>query len=88
MIWGRGSDNHNLSSSLRDSAQCWSHTLGSWIGQFFTQLAKVAREQRAQGGTFDWSGFYYEFFAATFENWQSEWLQLLVQAVVLLGMST
>ena len=27
-----------------------------------------------------------EFWAATFENWQSEWLQLLVQAVVLLGM--
>jgi hypothetical protein len=27
-----------------------------------------------------------EFWAATFENWQSEWLQLFVQAAVLLGM--
>lgn len=27
-----------------------------------------------------------EFWAATFENWQSEWLQLTVQAVLLLGL--
>jgi len=26
-----------------------------------------------------------KFWAATFENWQSEWLQLLVQAVVVVG---
>jgi hypothetical protein len=26
-----------------------------------------------------------EFWAATFENWQSEWLQLVFQAVLLLG---
>jgi hypothetical protein len=32
------------------------------------------------------SDFWPVFFSATFENWQSEWLQLLVQAVVLLGM--
>jgi hypothetical protein len=25
------------------------------------------------------------FFAATFENWQSEWLQLIFQAILLLG---
>ena len=32
------------------------------------------------------SEFWPVFLSATFENWQSEWLQLLVQAVVLLGM--
>ncbi len=30
--------------------------------------------------------FWPRFFSATFENWHSEWLQLLIQAVVLLGM--
>jgi hypothetical protein len=26
-----------------------------------------------------------QFFASTFENWQSEWLQLIFQAILLLG---
>jgi hypothetical protein len=60
--------------------------LGSWVGQFFTQLAQVADEQQALGRPFEWTGFLNEFFAATLENWQSEWLQLFVQAVVLLAM--
>jgi hypothetical protein len=60
--------------------------LGSWVGQFVTQMAKVADESRSRGEPFEWSEFQNEFLAATFENWQSEWLQLLVQAVVLLGM--
>ena len=32
------------------------------------------------------SEFWPQFWSATFENWQSEWLQLFVQAVILLGM--
>ena len=32
------------------------------------------------------SEFWPKFFQATFENWQSEWLQLAFQAVVLLGL--
>ena len=60
--------------------------LGSWIGQLFTQLAHVADEQRSRGQPFEWTGFLNQFWSSTFENWQSEWLQLLVQAVVLLGM--
>lgn len=60
--------------------------LGSWVGQFFTQLAHVADEQRARGQPFEWGSFLDDFWSATFENWQSEWLQLFVQAVVLLGM--
>lgn len=60
--------------------------LGSWVGQFFAQLADVSEESRAHGQQFEWTAFLNEFFASTFENWQSEWLQLFVQAVVLLGM--
>jgi len=32
------------------------------------------------------SEFWPQFWQSTFENWQSEWFQLFVQAVVLLGM--
>lgn len=47
--------------------------IGSWLGQFVFQVL-VGGENLGQ------------FFSATFENWQSEWLQLFVQAVLLLGM--
>jgi len=42
---------------------------GSWLGQAITMADQGARE----------------FWSATFENWQSEWLQLVFQAVLLLG---
>ena len=32
------------------------------------------------------SDFLPQFWQATFENWQSEWLQLAFQAVILLGL--
>ncbi|HUR27530.1 MAG TPA: DUF6766 family protein [Planctomycetota bacterium] len=60
--------------------------LGSWVGQFFTQLAEFRQQVAAQGEPFAWSPYLATFFSATFENWQSEWLQLLVQAVLLLAM--
>jgi hypothetical protein len=60
--------------------------IGSWIGQFITQLIEVGNDAREHGQTFAMSEFWPHFFMSTFENWQSEWLQLLVQAVVLLGM--
>lgn len=47
--------------------------LGSWAGQFVTQVQMEHESLSA-------------FFASTFENWQSEWLQLTFQAVILLGM--
>jgi hypothetical protein len=59
--------------------------LGSWLGQFFTQLAEYSNTQQAHGQPFEWGGYLHEFFASTFENWQSEWLQLVFQAVLLLG---
>jgi hypothetical protein len=60
--------------------------LASWAGQFVSTLVEVGNEARAHGEEFSMSEFWPTFLSATFENWQSEWLQLLVQAVVLLGM--
>jgi hypothetical protein len=51
--------------------------LGSWLGQFFTQLG-VVRDEAAEH--FAWGDFWQQFFASTFENWQSEFLQLIWQA--------
>ena len=60
--------------------------LGSWSGQLLAQIAEVTNEAETHGESFSWPDFWPQFWAATFENWQSEWLQLFVQAAVLLGM--
>jgi len=60
--------------------------LASWGGQFVTMLIEVGNDARAHGEAFSMSEFWPQFWGSTFENWQSEWLQLFVQAVVLLGM--
>lgn len=60
--------------------------LGSWGAQFVFMLIEVGNQAAQHGQPFQMSEFWPEFFAATFENWQSEWLQLFVQAVILLGM--
>jgi len=49
-------------------------------------LIEVGNEARQHGEAFSLSEFWPQFWSATFENWQSEWLQLFVQAVILLGM--
>ena len=59
--------------------------LGSWIGQFFTELAQFRSEQASHNQGFEWGKYLTVFFSSTFENWQSEWLQLVFQAVLLLG---
>ncbi|WBQ03511.1 DUF6766 family protein [Kribbella sp. CA-293567] len=59
--------------------------LGSWIGQFFTQLSEFRGDQEEHGQAFLWADYLSNFFASTFENWQSEWLQLVFQAILLLG---
>ena len=56
---------------------------GSIIAQFAFQWAEFAAEQAAHGEESDITGFLPGFFAATFENWQSEFLQLAVQAVLI-----
>ncbi len=50
--------------------------LVTWAGQFFTQLTEVANNAKEHGQQFMWSEFWPEFLSATFENWQSEFLQL------------
>src|SRR5918999_3930736 len=57
----------------------------SWLGQFFTQLSEFRTEQQTHGEPFLWPEYWAAFFSATFENWQSEWLQLIFQAILLLG---
>jgi len=52
----------------------------SWTGQFFTQLVVVRNENAEHGQPFEWPDFMAQFFASTFENWQSEFLQLVWQA--------
>ncbi|AVH24164.1 DUF6766 family protein [Nocardia cyriacigeorgica] len=58
---------------------------GSWAAQFVTQLSDYRSTQQALGQPFEWGGYLHNFFASTFENWQSEWLQLIFQAILLLG---
>jgi hypothetical protein len=60
--------------------------LASWGAQLVSMLIEVGNEARQHGEVFSLSEFWPQFWSATFENWQSEWLQLLVQAVILLGM--
>jgi hypothetical protein len=60
--------------------------LASWVGQLVAMLIEAGNEARQHGETFSLSEFWPQFWSATFENWQSEWLQLFVQAVILLGM--
>jgi hypothetical protein len=57
--------------------------LGSWVGQFVAQVAEVRQDASAHGEPFLWSEFWPQFLAATFENWQSEFLQLFVQAFLI-----
>lgn len=59
--------------------------VGSWLGQFFTQLIEFRSDQQMHQQPFLWSDYLPRFFSSTFENWQSEWLQLVFQAILLLG---
>jgi hypothetical protein len=59
--------------------------LGSWAGQFVAQLSEFRADQQAHREPFVWSDFITQFSASTFENWQSEWFQLIFQAILLLG---
>ncbi len=55
--------------------------LFSWIGQFIAQAIVVGNEAKQHGEQFLWGEFWPQFLASTFENWQSEFLQLIWQAV-------
>jgi hypothetical protein len=55
--------------------------LFSWVGQFIFQMMVERNEARQHGGSFHWSEFWPQFLSSTFENWQSEFLQLVWQAM-------
>ena len=59
--------------------------LGSGLGHFLTQLTEFRHEQASHGEAFTWAAYWPDFWASTFENWQSQWLQLIFQAILLLG---
>jgi hypothetical protein len=52
----------------------------SWLGQFVFQMISASNEAQEHGQSFAWSEFLPQFLASTFENWQSEFLQLIWQA--------
>jgi Domain of unknown function (DUF6766) len=52
----------------------------SWVGQFVFQMIEVRNEAEQHGQQFTWSDFFPQFLQSTFENWQSEFLQLIWQA--------
>lgn len=54
--------------------------VGSWMLQFIFQAVAVAGEATEHGSRFSWAAFWPQFLASTFENWQSEFLQLVWQA--------
>ncbi|HEY3004052.1 MAG TPA: DUF6766 family protein [Kribbellaceae bacterium] len=58
---------------------------GSWVGHFFAELAEFRSDQQAHGIAFAWGDYLTVFLSSTLENWQSEWLQLVFQAILLLG---
>lgn len=56
--------------------------LASWVGQLFTQMHVFRDEAREHGSKPQWDQFWFEFWKDTFENWQSEFLQLLAAALL------
>lgn len=54
----------------------------SWIGQFFVQYQEFQEMQRAHNLPATLKDFQPEFWSATLENWQSEFLQLFTFVVL------
>ncbi|WP_341359594.1 DUF6766 family protein [Georgenia sp. M64] len=52
----------------------------SWVGQLVFQLIEVRNDSAEHGQAFEWAQFWPQFLSSTFENWQSEFLQLVWQA--------
>lgn len=61
---------------------------GSWGGQFATELQVTKQLAEQHGQQFNMTEFWPEFWQSTLENWQSEWLQLFTQAVLISGFSS
>ena len=79
MTWRKLWRDYNLSIVL---LACF---LVSWVLHAFTGWARFSAEQLAHSQTphvFGADGYVWEFAASTFENWQSEFLQLLAMVVL------
>lgn len=59
----------------------------SWAGQYVYQMQVAAQEAEQHGEQFTIQEFMPQFWASTFENWQSEWLQLATQAVLIAALA-
>lgn len=59
--------------------------LAAWAGQFAAQLVQVTNDAAEHGQPFQWSEFWPQFWSSTLENHQSEFLQLAVQALLVVG---
>jgi hypothetical protein len=56
--------------------------LVSWVAQFGTGWVSYAQEQREHGQPAELAGYMWRFADNTFENWQSEFLQLLTFVIL------
>jgi hypothetical protein len=56
----------------------------SWTGQFIAQVTVESNDAVEHGQPFQWNEFIPQFLSSTFENWQSEFLQLVWQSVGLM----
>ena len=59
--------------------------IASWLIQSLTGWVEFVAEQQARGETaalFGASGYFWRWMQATFENWQSEFLQLFTMVVL------
>ena len=54
----------------------------SWVLQLLFQIQVTYNEAVEHGGQFQWKEFWPHFFKDTFENWQSEFLQLFTFVVL------
>lgn len=54
----------------------------SWVGQAITQYYEVRQDALEHQQVFQMSEYWIIFWRATFENWQSEFLQLLTFVVL------
>jgi len=83
---GRGSvHNNDLGKPRFSKAYSFAIVTGlffllSWAGQFIAQLVTERNEAEQHGQSLEWADFFPQFLASTFENWQSEFLQLIWQA--------
>jgi hypothetical protein len=59
----------------------------SWGGQLLFQLQVEQQQAEQHGQAFSMQEFWPQFWASTFENWQSEWLQLATQAVLIAALA-